>query len=107
FLVEARFEGRAYHHLVTVPIVPSAQELQILVSADPDEPGVTLNEIRVRPGKTKQPHYVDVKAGVSYLHKSVKLLTIEPDGVRKVPFGETPRIAELRGPLQIRVLDAE
>ena len=121
FLVAARFEGRTYHHVVRVPIVPSAQELQILVSADPDEPGATLNEIRVRPGKVKQPCHVyvknltnrtqkvhvEIKMGESFLHQSMKPLTIEPDGVHKVLFDETPRAAEVRGPLQITVLDQD
>ena len=89
FLIEACFEGRSYHHLVTVPIVPCTQELQILVSADADEPGTTLNEIRVRPGRIKQPHYVyvknltnrtqkvhvEIRAGGTLLHKSQKLMS--------------------------------
>lgn len=121
FMVEARFEGRSYHHLVTVPIIPSTQELQILVSADPDEPGATLSEIHVRPGNVKQPHYiylrnltnrtqkvhVEVKAGAALLYKSQKPLTIDPDGVRKVLFDESARAAELRGPLEVRVLDQD
>ncbi len=121
FLVEARFEGRSYHHLVTAPIVPSTQELQILVSADADEPANTLNEIRVRPGKMKQPHFVyvknltnrkqtvhvEVKAGATLVHKSQKLLTLEPDGVRKVVFDEPSAVRELHGPLAVRVFDVD
>jgi Carboxypeptidase regulatory-like domain len=121
FLVEARFEGRSYHHLVTVPIVPSTQELQILVSADPDEPATTLNEIHVRPGKVKQPHYVyvqnltnrpqkvhvEIRSGQALLHKSQRLLTLEPDGVRKVSFDESSRPTELHGSLVVRVLDQD
>ena len=121
FLIEARFEGRSYHHLVTVPIVPSTQELQILVSADPDEPATTLNEIRVRPGKVKQPHFVyvknltnrtqkvhvEIRAGATLLHKSQKLMTLAPDGLRKVTFDESAPFAELHGPLMVRVLDED
>ena len=122
FLVEARFEGRSYHHLVNVPIVPSAQEAQILVSADPDEPGTTLNEIRVRPGRVKQPHYVyvknltnraqkvhvEIKSGETFLHKSAKPMTLEPDGVRKLSFDETLASGmEVRGPIEVRVFDQE
>jgi Carboxypeptidase regulatory-like domain len=121
FLVEARFEGRSYHHLVTVPIVPSTQLVQILVSADSAEPATTLNEIRVRPGKVKQPHHVyvrnltnrtqkvhvEVKAGETPLHKSQKLIILEPDGVRKVIFEDSAPVAELRGALTVRVLDAD
>lgn len=121
FLMEASCEGRAYHHLVTVPIIPSTQELQILVSADPEEPGTTLHEIHIRPGKVKQPHYfyvknltnrvqkvhVEIKAGDALVHQSPRTLTLEADAVRKVPLEETARPMELRGPLQVRVLDAE
>lgn len=121
FLVEARFEGRSYHRVVTAPIVPSTQELQILVSADPDEPANTLDEIRVRPGKVKQPHFVyvknltnrpqrfhvEVKAGVDVLHATQKVQTLPPDGIRKVAFEEAAGARELRGPLAVRVLDAD
>ena len=122
FLVEARFEGRSYHHLVTAPIAPSTLDLQILVSADAEEPINTVNEIRVRPGKVKQPHYVyvknltnrsqkvhvEIRTGEALLFKSPKLLTLDPDGVRKVLFEEsTVRGTELRGPLAVRVFDAE
>lgn len=122
FLVEARFEGRSYHRIVTAPIVPGTQELQILVSADPDEPATTLNDIRIRPGKVKQPHYlylrnltnrtqkvhVEVQAGKALVHKS-KLMTLEPDGVRKVLFDDSSIAAttELRGSLEVRVLDQD
>jgi hypothetical protein len=51
--------------------------------------------------------YVDINAGASFLYKSPKPLTIDPDGVRKVHFDDVQRTAELRGPLQIRVLDTE
>ena len=122
FLVEARFERRSYHHLVNVPIVSDTQEVQILVSSDPREPTTTLNEIRVRPGKVKQAHYVyvknltnrtqqvqvDIAAGATLLHKSRQSLTLEPDGVTKVLFEEPiARVNELKGPLVVRVLDRE
>ena len=120
FLVEARFEGRSYHHLVTASIVPNTQLVQILVSADADEQATTLSEIRVRPGQVKQPHYVyvrnltnrtqkvhvEIRAGEALLHKGQKLIALEPDGVRKVSFDESAPPAELRGPLTVSVLDA-
>lgn len=121
FLVEARVEGRSYHHLVAIPIVPNTQELQLLVSAEPEEPATTLNEIRIRPGKVKQPHYVHVRnltnrpqkfhvefqAGDAVFYKSPKTLSVEPDAICKVSFGELDlRVPELRGPLVLRVLDA-
>jgi hypothetical protein len=121
FLIEARFEGRSYHHLAVAPIRPRDQELQILVSTDPEEPTDSLSEIRVRPGKVRQPHYVyvknltnrpqkafvEIKSGTAILSKGAKLLTIEPDGVRKVTFDDGASRTELRGAISIRVLDAE
>jgi hypothetical protein len=121
-LIEARCDGKSWHHLVTAPIVPNTQLVQILISADPDEPAATLNDIRIRPGKVKQPHYfyvrnltnraqkvhVEIKAGEVLLHKSQKPLLVEPDGVRKILFDEAAgQITSLRGPLVMRVLDQD
>ncbi len=122
FLVEAKFEGRSYHRAITVPITPSTQDLQILVSADPDEPATTVNDIRVRPGKMKQPHFVylrnltnrtqkvnvEVAVGKTIMHKG-RLMTLEPDAVRKVLFDQSTIApsAELHGPLEVRVLDQD
>jgi hypothetical protein len=107
---------------VTVPIVPNTQEVQILVSADPDEPATTINEIRLRPGKVKQPHYVyvknltnrtlrvhvEIRAGAALVHKSRQPLTLEPDGIRKVVFDEAAsNVTEVHGPLAVRVLDQD
>lgn len=124
FLVEAKSRGYSYHHLVTVPIVPNTQDLQILVSADPDEPANTLNEIRVRPGKVKQPHYVYVKNLTNRPHKvyveitsflakahdapfcTSKLLLVPPDTVHKVRFEGGVNVNSPAGPLLMRVIDA-
>ncbi len=122
FLIEARADGKTWHHLATTPIVPNTQLVQILVSTDPDEPATTLNDIRIRPGKVKQPHYfyvrnltnraqkvhVEIKAGETLLHKSQKPLLVEGDGVRKLLFDEAAvPITEVRGPLTVRVLDQD
>jgi Carboxypeptidase regulatory-like domain len=122
FLIEARCDGKSWHHLVTTPIVPNTQLVQILVSADPDEPTATLNDIRIRPGKVKQPHYfyvrnltnrrqkvhVEVKAGEALLHRSRKPLLVDADGVHKILFDEAAvPITSVRGPLTVRVLDLD
>ncbi len=122
FLIEARCDGKSWHHLVTTPIVPNTQLVQILVSADPDEPATTLNDIRIRPGKVKQPHYfyvrnltnraqkvhVEIRAGATLLYKSQKPLLLEPDGVRKILFDEpAAQLTSVRGPLILRVFDQD
>lgn len=123
FLAEARFEGRSWHQLVAVPIVPVTRELQILVSANPDEPTAVVSEIRVRPGKVKQPHFVyvknltnrmqqvhvEVKVGSITLFQSKQALTLDPDATRKIRFDETNATltANMQGELSIRVLDLE
>jgi hypothetical protein len=100
FLAEARFEGRVFHALVTVPIVPLSQQMQILVSSDADDPATTVNEIRLRPGNVKQPHYiyvrnltnrnqkvhVEVKAGDKLVYQSQRTMNVDPDGTRRVSF---------------------
>ncbi len=123
FLAEAKFEGQTWHQLVAVPIAPMTQELQILVSADPDEPTSTVNEIRLRPGKVKQPHYiyvknltnrmqqvqVDVKAGERTLFKSSQVLNVLPDASRKIRFDDISQepIADLQGDITVRVMDRD
>lgn len=122
FLIEARADGRTWHHLATAPIVPITQLAQIIVSTDPDEPGNTVNDIRIRPGKIKQPHYfyvrnltnrpqkvhVEIKAGSMLLHKTQKPMLLDADAVAQVRFGEAavPMMA-LGGPIVVRVLDEE
>ncbi|MBI2808295.1 MAG: carboxypeptidase regulatory-like domain-containing protein [Planctomycetes bacterium] len=122
FLVEAIFAGQSWHHLVNVPIVPDTRELQILVSADPDEPTTTLNTIRVRPGNVKQPHYVylrnltnrmkkvrvEVRAGDTLVQKS-RIVALNPDATGKIAFDDTSASVpiELRSPITVRVLDSD
>jgi hypothetical protein len=123
FLVEAKFEGRSYHHLVTTPILPDTREVQIFVSADADAPGKTESAIRVRPGTAKQAHYfylqnltnrpnkvhVDIVAGAHTLYKSRQPLALDPDALRKVAFddGVPLKVKDLREPLQVLVFDQD
>jgi hypothetical protein len=61
FLAQARFNERTFHRTVRVPLQGLSQDFQILVSANPKEPEPSLQEIRLRPGKVRQPFFLHVK----------------------------------------------
>lgn len=120
FLIEAKLEGRSYHHVVTTPIVTGAQAVQILVSADPNAPEQALNALHLRPGKVRQPYHVyvknltklaqefhvEVRAGAAVVYQSGAPLAVEPERVRKIEFDQADaRPIDVAGPLTLRVLD--
>ncbi|HZZ78720.1 MAG TPA: hypothetical protein VFE62_09390, partial [Gemmataceae bacterium] len=120
FLVEARCDGRTWHHVVATPIVPNTQLVQLLVSTDAEEPTSPVYDIRIRPGNVKQPHYfyvknltnrvqkvhVEIRAGATTLRNNQKPIVLEPDSQRKVTFDDANAVAgSIQGPLVVRVLD--
>lgn len=123
FLIEAHYEGRRYHQVVATPLPQRTQTVQILVSADAQAADGGLDEIRVRPGETKQPYgiclknltnrtqlvHVEVSAGATVLHASRQPLTLAPDSVQTIALEETDKgtVPDFRGLLQVRALDAE
>jgi hypothetical protein len=122
FLVQARFEGRSYHHLVTTPIPADSREVQILVSADPKQPRGAVEEIRVRPGNIKHsyhlyvknlmnrlnPVHVEVTTGETVLFRSREPIRLDPDDSHKLVFDDAAiKMPAVLEPLRVQVLSED
>lgn len=83
FLFGLRLAGRTYFHKVDLPLLPSAGRLEIVVSADPKEPGIPLGDLRLRPSKERQSFYVYV----NNLDDKVRNLIVELHANNRVPLG--------------------
>jgi hypothetical protein len=128
FLVQAALGGRSFAYRVPVTLRPASEQLEILLATEdrPGGPVATLGELRLRPAKARQPHYlyvrnpsktgrtvlVELKAGEIAAGGEPPKLTLGPGQTQKVTFpGPTPKPTEpldpMRGPLRVRLLDSQ
>lgn len=132
FLAQAEFEGRAFHTLVSVPIQAVAQEVVVFLGPDPKNSELTVNELRLRPGKVPQAYFLFVKnltprsrkvalellagdmpVSLGSAGKTDGKLTVNlaPEETRVVNLGEMPipkeGLPELKGPLVLLASDAD
>ncbi len=128
FTVQARLNGRTFHHQVKVQGLPTPddQRLALILSAGKNPSESSLSELRLRPVKNPQEYFLFVKnptgeekevvvelyAGAAPEKMSDKKLKVGAGKTEPVRFGETPPppnapLPELKGPLQLRLLDAK
>ncbi len=90
FLLRFESGGRSYHHAIELPLLPSAERLEVIVSADPKDPSVPFGDLRLRPSQERQAYFV-------YVNNRGKLsrnLTVElRAGDRVLPGGTVNIIA--------------
>lgn len=121
FTVRLRAAGRIYHHVVTIPFLTTAHDLQILLSRNPKAPSPTIDDLRLRPStewqtlhlyvqnKSDQPREVNVQLSAGSVTTSK--ITIGPRTTSPVVFDVPPpkpgtQLPELEGPVTVRLLDA-
>jgi hypothetical protein len=122
FLVQAALNGRAFHHRVKVSLTSGPE---ILLNANPKGAGPFLPELPpLQPGQGRSKYYLFLKNSPD----KARILRVEllANGVEvarasdiKLPISKEPRLVdfgkaevpaalpELRGPLQVRLMDAE
>ncbi len=127
FLAVARADGRAFHHLVPVPLQVTAQEVAVLLSSNPKEPQPNLDEVRLRPGNVRQSFFVylqnltprsrtvsvELLAGGGLVPGGKTRVTLRPGQTERIAFHDAPTpldakpLPDCHSPLEMRVFDAE
>lgn len=121
FMVRLVIDGLSFHHLVSVPYLTTARELEILLSTNPKQPDPVLDELNFRALKFWQPLYLYIRNTGDETHElAVELtagevvaskLTLGPGKTLPVAFtGQPPQpnteLPEVLGPIRVRLLGA-
>jgi hypothetical protein len=113
FVVQVRLDGRHFHHLVPVALPSGPNDLQILVSANPDKPE-PLDDIHVRPGNVPQKYYVFAMNPTTRERKllvkvngAMQHVTLAAGETRRVRLDKMDSTTEFHGSLVLQLLDAE
>lgn len=121
FLVQLKAGERSYHRRVTLPTLPKASGLRLLVSDDPHTPEPALEALCLRPNGARRSFYLFVRND-SLQTRSVAVrlsaggrfespLEIAPGQTLPVKFKGTPPdpkspLPEVAGSLEVEVVDA-
>ncbi|MFO0965756.1 MAG: carboxypeptidase-like regulatory domain-containing protein [Gemmataceae bacterium] len=124
-LAAASFAGKTYHRVIAVPLPAIAHDVEILVSSNPKEPDPVLPALRVLPAQASEVFFVYVRNQLAVARKvNIELLVndlplspgklslaLAAGATLKAPLPDVapPKegLPELKGPLQLRVTDAE
>lgn len=121
-MVKLTCEGRDWHHRVALPVLRDGPSLQILLSADPQQPTDPCRRLRLRPAEEMQPYYLyvanptaedcDVVAALSGAAQTSPPVKVPAGGTAKIAFPPKPPkpgapLPPLEDALAVRVLDAK
>jgi hypothetical protein len=122
FIVRLEAAGRSYHRRVTLPSLPTASGLKVLLSENSKKPEPALEALCLRPTGTPRSFYLYLRNESAEAHQvNVQLkagaqfespLKIGPNQTLPVVFKGKPPAAksplpDLAGPLAVRVVEAE
>jgi len=123
FLVQASYAERHFHFVVPVVLEAGPDDLQVLLGTQAGKPDPNLRQIRLRAGNVPQPYYlfaknptsrprlvhVQVRAADRVLTETGTALRLPADDIVPVPLQDMNGggYADVKGPLQLVLLDAE
>lgn len=123
FLVQASYAERHFHFVVPVALEAGPDDLQILLGSDASKPDPELRQIRLRAGNVPQTYHlfaknptsrvrmvhVQLRSADRLLAETAAALRLPPDETVPVPLEDAGGAghAEIKGPLQLLLLDVE